>query len=446
MTARKCRRIVYSIMPTLYPHQAAGVEWLAAHPRALLADEQGLGKTAQAILAADRVGARTLMVVAPAAVTHNWRRELRTWSKRSEAQILARGTDLVLGSTVIVSHDLVRSPKLLAQLCSPWDAIIVDEAHGFKNPSAQRTKALYGKQGAGGIVEHGKHVWALTGTPTPNDPSELYTMIAALSPDRIRTRSGRVLSPAGFAERYCQIDFRGRVCGVKNKAELHQRLRGFGLRRTKADVLDLPPVRHGRVLLSSDDVDPKVLAELLELESKIDVEALLAGRETESFSRWRRLCGAAKAKPAAEVIADELDNGLENLVVFGHHRDVLDTIEARLVGYGVVRIAGEVSAAGRQKAVDDFQARRARVALCQLVAGGVGITLTAAADVCFVEQSFSPGQNAQAMDRLHRIGQGKSVLVRRFVLEGSVDDVVDETLERKRRTLEDLSTVDHAAG
>jgi SWI/SNF-related matrix-associated actin-dependent regulator 1 of chromatin subfamily A len=140
---------------------------------------------------------------------------------------------------------------------------------------------------------------------------------------------------------------------------------------------------------------------------------------------------------AIELLRDELASDLAcKRVVFCHHREVAARLEAELAEFGVVAITGEASPVQRTQRVATFQASPAtRVAVCQIVAGGVGITLTAAHHVTFVEQSFVPGDNAQAADRCHRIGQTMPVIVRVLAAAGSVDTLVSEILARKARMI-----------
>ena len=151
------------------------------------------------------------------------------------------------------------------------------------------------------------------------------------------------------------------------------------------------------------------------------------------------MCGEAKAKAAAALLIDELSTDpARKVVVFAHHASVLDTVLAALRAdeIGAVEITGRIGPADRQRAVDAFQRDASvRVACCNIVAGGVGITLTAAHDVVMIEQSYVPGENLQAADRCHRIGQRESVLVRVLVLSGSVDSHVAEALALKRAML-----------
>ncbi len=431
----------------LFAHQLVGAAWLLKKRAALLADEQGLGKTATAITALDACDATRVLVVAPSVVAHNWAREIRAWSPTRSVHVLTTGNARVPAGpcVVVTTHDLLRSPlyrRLMA--AQGWHVIVVDEAHAFRNRGAARTKRLFGfGQEEGGLVSRALRVWLLTGTPIPNNPTEWWSYLAGIDSGRLAGANGRPMSWHQWRSRYCAlapIPFGDgwKIVGAKNGPELRQRLDGFMLRRLKADHLDLPPVRWGYV-----ELDAAKSPELRAIEAKLPPpgtpDYLRALRDSAEFSTWRRLCGEAKAPAAAALLVDELQSDpSRKIVLFAHHTHVLRVIQSALRAEELasVEITGAVPAAQRQRAVDAFQRDpRVRVALCNIVAGGVGVTLTSSHDVVFVEQSYVPGENAQAADRVHRIGQGSSVLVRVLTLAGSADSHVAEILGRKREMI-----------
>ena len=437
-------------MFVLKPFQATAVDWLAARDRALFCDDQGLGKTVVASVAADRVKADRVLVLAPTVVANNWRRELEAWSPWRRVQVVKTGRDVIdrTADAVVVPHALLLAGGVQAQLVDRahrWDLLVVDEAHGFRAPTAKRTRVLYGRWGqqledGGAVAGNAARVWLLTGTPAPNHPGELWAPLWGL------WRAEVPYSHTAFIHRFVvtvPTDYGFRVVGTRNERELRDLLAGRMLRRTKAEVLpELAPVTWESVALSPAKVDP----ELRKLEAKLPapvLAALRAGdfggtalsalRESESVGTWRRLCGEAKARAAAEVVADELKTGaLDAVVLFAHHRSVLDVLEAELAGFGIVRVDGSTPATRRQKAVDAFQSPNGpRVFLANLLAAGVGITLTRASEVLFVELDWVPGNNAQAVDRVHRIGQTRPVRARFLSLVDSIDEMVVDALQRK---------------
>jgi len=436
-----------------FPYQQAGIQFLASRTRAALLDEPGLGKTGQAIEALNVVNPQRVLIVSPLIVTPNWDRELGMWAPWRTVQRLRKGADAIHrdATVIICPTSLIANPKMLATLVgTKWDLLIVDEAHHFKNPTASRTVALYG---ARGIAVRVPRVWILTGTIMPNNPSELWTHLLHIHPKAI-THNGRPLSQWAFDQRYCEYEetrYGRKIIGVKRADELRRILGECSLRRKQVDVLkDLPPMRHANVSLpapSKAQLEPlTALLDRLSDELGRDVskltgdELLVAMQNSAEFPTYRRLCGELKAEMAIEWVRGELDSGVEKLVLFANHRGVIQEIQDALAEFGTASIHGGVSADERQRIVDRFQTDPTlRVVVCQIVSGGVGITLTAANRAAFVELDWVPGNNLQASKRIHRIGQtAGSVLVHYLYMEGSVDEHITLALARKSQMIQEV--------
>lgn len=429
--------------PSLYPYQRDGAAWLARTPRALLADDPGLGKTATVLTAADAVRARRLLVVCPTCVLWNWKREAATWSPGRRVQVIDAGrTELdPEADTVIVTHGLLLTKALRVRLLSAqWDAVVLDESHFFRTRTAKRTKHFYDE-----IVPRVERVWLLSATPMPNDASELWTMARGLG------KTAR--SFYGWRERYCATAWSPygdhvKVVGNRNVDELREDLAPWVLRRRKADVLrDLPPRRFETVSLRCEkmpheiellaDELPRELVRALQDESTAE-EAFETLGSSRQFAAFRRLCGLAKAEAVADLLTVELESGLGKVVVMAHHGDVVGAIARRLAKFGVVTVTGATSAGGRRAAVDEFQKGKARVFVGNIVAAGTGVTLTAASELVFAEMSYVPGENAQAADRIHRIGQRDSCRVRFVSLDGTLDESLVGVLSRKTQMIREV--------
>lgn len=431
----------------LYPHQRAAVDFLKSRRTACLADDMGLGKTISVAVAARELKSRKLAVVAPSVALWNWQRELRKWAG-IEAAVLdstraARTTPQA--DCLIAPHSLLRSEPVRERLAGV-DVLVGDEAHCFKTPTAARTRKFYG------LAETAERTWLLTGTPMPNNASELWTMLHHLHddfPERFRA----------FRERYCELRPSNygdgwKVVGNKNARELRERMDGFMLRRKKTDVLDLPPKRVEVVTVQPTEM-PEGLAELERklrrravtadgIRAHDDVvtaetpeEAFQALRDHEHLSRFRRLSGLAKVEPAVEMVRRELAYQ-DCIVLFAQHTEVIDQLAGGLAGYSPVVVDGRTSAADRQRAVDAFQSGQAHVFIGQIQAAGTAITLTRATEALFVETSYTPGDNAQCADRIYRIGQTKPVRVRMLALAHSIDEIVTEVLQRKVAMISEL--------
>lgn len=421
-------------MTQLFPYQQTGAEWLSTRRRALLGDQMGLGKSVQAVEAASIAGARKMAVVCPAIARVNWRREVDRWA--------LYGMDLK-----VESYDMLARYKELRDEWARWrpDVLVIDEGHYLKSPDSRRTKSIYGPYCRGdGLVRCAGAAWVLSGTLTPNNAAELFPHLRASFPEALPGTG----SYADFLNRYTHWEptpHGPKVIHNKNLPELRAALQPHLLRRRTEDVLpDLP-----RVLLGEVGVENKAaLAELRALESTVEVQELIyrldEGADVPEadphIAAFRRVCGVAKAKPLADMVADELGSGqYDKIVLFAHHRAVIETLMQVLQPFRPVRVWGGDGEAARQKAIDDFQARpECRVFVGQITACATAITLTAASQCLFVEQSWVPSDNEQAIYRLRRIGQKRQILCRIGYLDKSIDEAINRSLARKVRGLLEL--------
>lgn len=434
----------------LYKHQPFGIDWLASKDRALLADEQGLGKTVMAIMAAKKIDRKhePVLVLVPAGVLYNWAREWENWNDEDYVQVISKGNQEIdiMADVVITTHGLLIAKHLRKQIVMKmWSLVILDEAHKFKTPNTLRTVAFYGRfnRPTSSVVSCCQRVWLLTGTPTPNDVTELWVHIWGLEPDRLEDKDGKVLSFNRFKHRFCKIrqtPWGPKVIGNRNISDLKSRIKGLILRRLKKNELDLPQIRFEKKVLSPI----RLPSGLMKMSDAIDdemsaSEGLVALKNSEDFSRFRRLCGIAKVDPVVEVLQGEFVQDVTKCVIFAHHREVIDAIIEKLGPDNCVKIVGGVNAGTRAERVELFQTDPGiAYAVCNIVAGGVGITLTAADEAIFVEMSPVPGENAQAGDRIHRIGQTRKTRVRFIALAGTVDEKIVDILRFKTKMIKEV--------
>lgn len=433
------------------PFQVVGAKWLAGRKRAMLADEMGLGKTIQAIQACDLVGARRVAVICPAIGRINWKREFAKWS--------LWGPELY-----VESYDRLTASKKARDEFRAFrpDTLICDEAHYLKNRDAKRTGFVYGKWArGGGLASIPERVWLLTGTPAPNNATELWTHLRALWPDLLPTDpdDGQPFNLFQFADRYTNwlAAPGGGIKVIENKPkaipELRTILQKIMLRRKVADVgLELPPLNWmPTYAVDAGSID----RELAKLEASPELEELRRVLEAAAADETRelyidedpilmatvaRLTAELKAKPVGRLIADELaDGAYEKIVIFAKHIASLDILAHELRAFDPVHIRGGQSDKERQRNIDAFQNKpEHRVILVQLDAGYHTITLTAATQVAFLELAWTPDINVQAAKRAHRIGQLQPVFVRNFALAGSLDDARQTVLSRKAKALLEL--------
>jgi SNF2 family DNA or RNA helicase len=442
------------------PFQRAGIEYASQRALTLIADEMGLGKTVQAIGAVNAdPNISHVLIVCPASLKHNWRREWQKWDvKGLEVQIVDGVKEVMFdGDVVIINYDILAAHATELKKRDGWHAMILDECHYLKNRRTDRTLEVFGgiKRNADReIIARYNPIPAekkllLSGTPIVNKPKELWPLLQTLDPMGLGASSNWY----NYAKRYCQMrsweqpDPRkpGQTMtmywweGADNLEELQELMRArFMVRRLKKDVLTELPAKRRQVIV----LEPgKALAKLVARESQAykDYEPnSFLGKPQPAIgeiSTTRKRIALAKVKFAVEHIK-ELLHETPKVVAFVHHHEVADAL-FQAFGESAVLVDGRVSLDNRQKAVDRFQTEAGcTVFIGGIQAAGVGLTLTAASVVVFVELDWVPGSISQAEDRCHRIGQKESVLVQHLILEGSIDEKVVGVLIQKQEVID----------
>lgn len=429
------------------PTQLEGADFLAARRTALLADAPRCGKTGTAIMAADMIDARRILVVTTASGRPVWRRGFDDWSLFGrKTQVLAGGERLLDDAEVVIvgwpqMADPARVPTLWQR---EWDVLILDESHFGKSLDAKRTISVFG---AGGLYLRSRYVWCLSGTPQANSPFDLYPMLAALAPERLAADEAKgwpdVTDQEVFKRRYCKIKPKkigfhrwiDVIIGGQNLDELAARLDGFYLRRTQQDVGITAPIYEIMPLMAS----PAAVRKAQEAErGRIDAGVLakiaagdLDGLKDDHLGPVRRIWGELKVGPLVEALKEEFDSGLDKVVIAAWHSDVIDALAAGLSKYGVAILRGATSAYHREEAVRKFQEGTFRVFIGQIQAAGEAIDLSASAELIFAESSFVPKDMAQMAFRITNHEQTRQPRVRVATLEGSIDDAMQASLMRK---------------
>ena len=420
----------------LYPHQSEGVKFLAKHGRAILADDMGLGKTRQAIVALqESAPTGVILVICPASLKLNWAREIRMVDPHAEVEVIGvKGYESDTPRWVIVNYDLLaRNAEKLRPIS--WAGVVIDEAHFIKNASQRTSQVLK----IIGVADNKREspmgprmVFLLTGTPMPNRPRDLFNLLRAVGHPSAR-------SFLSFAKRYCgayRSDYGWVTEGASNIPELNLLLKEVMLRRKKDDVLDLPPKIRSWVPVQIDAASAwKSYSDFLTWFSQSDASR---PNDTEFLSRITKLRVAlhkAKHAACAERVRDVIATG-QKVIVFTSFSEGI-TRHKKTLGDQAVTITGSDTAKQRMAAMDAFQDNpQVKVALCNLIAGGVGLNMTAATHVIFQDLDWVPANHLQAEDRCYRIGQTRQVTVEYLLADGTLDGYIAQLLETKLKLVQ----------
>lgn len=433
-------RQIAAAYPDLYTHQQAGVAFLLARRRAILADDMGLGKTRQAIVALrEAANDGPFLVICPASLKVNWRREIRLVEPDADIVLVDGNTNVDhVGRWSVMNYDLLgRLEKGL--LARRWGGIVVDEAHYVKNESQRSVRVLrilgVGKRGA--ELAEPEAVYLLTGTPMASRPRDLFKLLQAV-------RHPLGTSFYTYAKRYCAAFDNGYgldTNGASNLEELAETIGGVLLRRTKDDALDLPPkVRTWQpVTLSTKSVGSLEARALDYLQRNPARSGPTWATFLGQLNRARHAVAVAKIAATIEAVRERIDAN-EKAVVFTSYTTVVKAL-TEAFGPAAVSITGEDSSAARQVAADALQTdSNVGVLIGNLHAAGIGLNLTAATHVLFSDLDWVPGNHWQAEDRIYRIGQTRPAFVTYLLAEGTLDDSVAALLEAKARSVSVMET------
>ena len=447
-----------------FAHQLEGKDFLKSTQKAILADEMGLGKTFQAIMAAGEVSDEATLVICPASLKINWEREIRMVYPEDTIAIVSGSKDeappdVRSAAWIIINYDILG--KNLHWLKEMVDAgaietVIGDEAHYVKDTKTIRTKAFLA------LTDNAKRLFLLTGTPVMNRPIEMFSLLRALkhplaydavkAPSKIRRE---------YSTRYCDGKIRitmrrgGGVLrfweekGATRLPELRELTRNVFLRRTKAEVLNLPPKIISVVECHLDDEWQKkydgawdeYVAYLEANPLKKDMEDILTAKGMIEAGKLKQVCSQAKV---ARVVQDTL-NAVEQdskVIIFSQYTETIRQIaeQLRAKKVGVVTLTGADDMKARQESVDGFQRNDdIKVFVSNIKAGGVGLNLTAASIVMFADMEWSPETHRQAEDRAHRIGQQGTVNIYYYVLRDTYEENVVDMLLAKQGTIGELT-------
>lgn len=424
-----------------YEYQREGILFGLQRRRILIGDEPGLGKTLQSIGIIDTANAYPCLVICPSSLKINWQREFEKFTNK-KALILDNASrtswpyflGMGLFHVAIVNYESLRKffvwdikggktftlkDVVFSRDIGIFRSVIMDESHRLKDPSAQQT--IFTR----GIVEGKEWRILLSGTPVVNHAADLVSQLAIM---------GRLISDFGgrgnFLARYGDND---------NLSELSRRLYSTCMiRREKAKVLtELPDKQRTDLYVEISNRDEYNLAAAYlaaylrqytqctdrDIRRKMRMEALV------KFMTLRSLASKGKVSQATDFIRNFLANG-KPLIIFCSLKEIVKALQQQFPD--AVRVTGSDTLAQKQAAVDAFQSGEAQLIICSIKAAGVGLTLTAASNVAFVEFPWTYADCCQCEDRAHRIGQKNNVNCYYLIGTGTIDPVLYGIIQKKR--------------
>jgi hypothetical protein len=448
----------------IMPHQSRFLEAVReGHRTFLLADEPGLGKTAESVLAASVADAYPLLAVVPNVVKMNWAREVERWTPQRRATVIHGDGEAVdaFADIFIVNYEILdRHLSWLSSL--GLKGMVVDEAHFIKNLTSQRSQNVLAL--AARIREQVRNplLLALTGTPLINDVEDFDAIWRFLGwtngekpgPLLMEKLDETGLTPADkafYPEARDAVISMGIVRRKKKDvaADLPDKLIadlpvelddefGRSIRQAERELGERLAGKYRRIIdargdrgLAPGEVDEDIVRLVAHNELE---ESKAAGTGAENVFTMVRKIGQAKAQLAADYTV-QLQRSVGKVVFFAKHIDVMDQAEAHFAAAGLktVSLRGDQATIARQQAIDAFNNDPAvGVAVCSLTAAGVGVNMQASSNVVLAELSWTAAEQTQAIDRVHRIGQDEPVTAWRIIAAHTIDTKIAELIDSKQ--------------
>ncbi len=444
----------------LMPHQVRFIESVReGHRTFLLADEPGLGKTAQSLIAASVANSFPLLAIVPNVVKMNWAREVERWIPGRRVTVIhGDGQDVdAFADVFVVNYEVLdRHLSWIGQM--GFKGMVVDEAHFIKNLASQRSKHVLAL--ADRIVEqtpgHNPLRIALTGTPLINDIDDfraIWKFLGWIDGDKPSAEltakleeTGLTPADQGFytAAREAVVSMgivrRRKIDVAKDlpakrvvdlPVELDDEL-GTSIRAAEAELAKRLLDRYNRFTISGNFRGSS--AELIRMVAQQELDESKGQKTGENVFTMVRKIGQAKAGLASDYAA-QLARSVGKVVFFAKHIDVMDAAERAFSAQGLkhVSIRGDQSTPARQAAIDAFNKDDSvQIIVCSLTAAGVGVNLQASSNVVLAELSWTAAEQTQAIDRVHRIGQEMPVTAWRIIAAHTIDARIAELIDSKR--------------
>lgn len=417
-----------------FEHQKEAIIKLLENNKFILADDMGLGKTSAAIVASIESKPNKTLVICPASLKQNWKREIENYTDKPiyicEGKKYEDSANYVIINYDIMKnfHSLKSKEETIIQK-SKFDLVIIDESHYIKSPQASRTKLI------NDICKDINKIWLLTGTPLTSRPIDYFNLLSLVDSPVSRNWMA-------YVRRYCAgyqftvgMNKVWNVNGASNLDELRERTSPLLLRRLKENVLDLPEkiITPVYLTLKSKEYE-NVMGEYFDWVKNNPKESKSLSVQFTKLMKVRQIIADEKVKNTIELIQNTLEQE-RKVIVFSNFTGSLNKIYEHFKK-NAVKLDGSSTTKQRQDSVDKFQNEdKIKVFVGNIKAAGVGITLTSGDVVIFNDLSFVPADHSQAEDRAYRIGQKNSVSVLYPIFENTIEGIIYDMLDRKKKII-----------
>lgn len=443
-----------SLPPFLDLHQVEGISWVLTRSRSYLAHAAGAGKTCEAVVAACLTpGEGQVVFIVPPSLTANWERETLRWASLMDDGTLAtRGWPSVLvvpesarqgeiswrADFIICPDSMLAKPWVLDKLAAlKFRFIAVDEASRFKEPSAQRTIALFGgklkgKRTSPGLIQEARHAVLLDGSPMPNRPMELWAPTYAMSPESIDFNDQ---SQFGFNFCGAKINDYGRweFKHASREGELKARLQKSFMHVVTEERLGHSERKRSMLFMNEDVRSATQKTWEKKHLHTINFDDIDEDMSQGEMATFRRELGMRKVPWCADYTRMRLEDKNESILLFAWHRAVVFELARQLHIYKPGVIMGGTRETEREEAFAQFQAGKKKLLILNIAAGGRGHNLQRADRAIFAEWSWNDETNKQCEKRASRKGRDSELPVRcdYLVCPNSMDEPILSGVFRK---------------
>lgn len=422
----------------LFPYQIECIKFLEqANGKAIIADEQALGKTVEvsAFLKLHKETTYPAVIVTRSSVKIQWMWELFRWlGKDTKVQPIFTSNEIAVPGFdfYITSYDMLKKEQIWMFVKESIKSVVFDECQTIKNHLSGRAKA------AQEFIKSVEYVIPMSGTPVENHAGEYFTVLNMVAPKMFSDMTRFLREDCSSYE----TQFGYRVGGLSNPAKFKKKTESFIIRRLKKDVLaDLPAKTRAFHHVELDArYNPAYAAAVRELENiyysdKPEIEHILA-----VYSKMRRITGLSKVAECVEFVSDHVVSTGRKIVIFVHHHSTASLLEIKLKEWleplnyrPPLTYSADLNDFQKSDVIESFKNDPlSYILIASTKAGGTGLNLQFCSDAIILERQWNPKIEEQAEDRFHRKGLVNPLTVTYFLASGTIDELFTNLCEQKR--------------